>query len=236
MSSASFRDELAEEMALDPAAEVEVEPLSGRDESVESAAEVDQRWQWIHDLETQPLDPVSRPFVCRILREFIEQYFRSEHAADRLAVGAAIRKLVLNLELDGVQQLAKLLDARPRVPELSLEFVKAVVWRLTADPPKSGHHFSQLEFQLQHLANECTTDALLPLANYGPTAMNSLLALGVLQDNPEFVLARLMPLQSRWFQTQFVRRCTRLIDDFSARNLPWAAERLQRLVALLTDH
>lgn len=235
MSSAGFRDELADEVTLEPPAEVTVESLSDQQEAVETAAEVDQRWQWIHDLETQLLDDVSRPFVCRMLWEFIQQYFGIDHAADRLAVGAAIRKLVLNLDLDGVQQFAKLVDVRPRVPELSLEFVKAVVWRFTADPPKPGQHFTRLESHLWHLADECTKDSLLANANCGPTAMNALLALGLLQDAPEFVLSRLVPLQSRWFQTQFIRRCTRLIDDFSARNLPWAAERLQRLVNLITN-
>ena len=164
------------------------------------------------------------PAVQGLLRAFIEQYCDSNDPQDLLAVGSAIRKYVATIDVDDLETIASLLDARHRSPvplEIELEITKMVVRKLTANPPGEVNMYPALIHQLRELASLYLSDRLLAREKYAAIALNTILALLLLRDAAvQSLLNQLSELHATWFKDLVVQRAgrlkTELIERFGA--------------------
>ncbi|HUY32641.1 MAG TPA: hypothetical protein VMV69_07645 [Pirellulales bacterium] len=91
------------------------------------------------EIEVVPLSGPEKSEVLPLLRNFIERRRDSQSHDDLVAVGAAIRKLVANIDAAEIGTVALLLEPghQASVPlEVELELTKSIVRKLAAAPPR----------------------------------------------------------------------------------------------------
>lgn len=171
--------------------------------------------------ETLPIDENLRTDFLAALREFICKHRDSNDPEDLIAVGAAIRKVVLCTPHHEIESLASLLESghRAAVPlDIELEIAKAVVWKLTAQPAQAPNQFPQLADQMWNLAQTYLHDRLLPRDKYAAAALNAGLALLLMQSHVAEVIDLVNDLRLAWFKELFARRAKRIGDELAERS------------------
>lgn len=155
----------------------------------------------------------TEQLLTRLLA-FVSEYRLSQDDDVKTAVGAAIRKLAMNLRDSQVEEYADLLlptETETLPCEIELELAKAIVWRLTSAPASLSHKFPKLETRLAELASDYLRPRLILHKNYSSIALQA--ALGVLLLNGQHansVLKGVKDLGVGWFTDLFRRRLERL--------------------------
>jgi hypothetical protein len=170
-----------------------------------------------------------------LLRSFINQYRDSNERHDLVAVGSAIRKLVVMPGAD-LSELAALLEAGHRgsiALDVELEIAKTIVRKLAAHPPGTPGTQPELEERLMDLARLYLHDRLLPRDKYAAAALNVVLAI-VLLGGPQVpeVTERLLRVRLSWFCELVARRAARLRDELPSRFPP---EDMREIVGRLSQ-
>jgi hypothetical protein len=173
------------------------------------------------DAELVAFSADALPEVQNSLRAFIEQYCDSNDPQDLIAVGSAIRKYVATTNVDDLETIASLLDARHRSPvplDIELEITKMVVRKLTANPPGEGNTHPALGRQLRQLASLYVSDRLLAREKYAAIALNAILALLLMRDAAvQSLLNQLSELHATWFKDLVIQRAGRLKGELTER-------------------
>jgi len=175
----------------------------------------------IIDAELVIFSAEALPDVQNSLLAFIERYRDSNDPQDLVAVGSAIRKFVATTNVDDLEIIASLLDARHRSPvplEIELEITKMVVRKLTANPPGEVNMHPVLSRQLRQLASLYLNDRLLAREKYAAIALNTILALLLLRDaSAQLLLNQLSELHATWFKDLVIQRAGRLKSELTER-------------------
>jgi hypothetical protein len=133
--------------------------------------------------ETTAFSLSQRPRLVRALFRFISPNRFVEENEVVTAVGAAIRKLAMNMEPSDFEEYAQLFVLTPTDPlpcEIELELVKAISWRLeTLQPPNSGA-YPTLETQLSDVAAAYLAPRLILQKNHASIAINAILGVALL--------------------------------------------------------
>lgn len=173
-----------------------------------------------------------------LLRRYIEEHRDSTDSTDLVAVASAVRKYVGIVSCDEISSVAFILEAGHKAPvpiEVELEVAKMVVRKLTAVRPPEPSSLPELVRQLMELARTYLTPRLLARQYYGAIAVNSVLALTLL-DAPGlselFEIVRRLPVP--WFKQLVIRRADALMQEFAERCPADEADlRRERLGALV---
>jgi len=170
--------------------------------------------------EIAKFDESQTKLLLTRLFAFVNEYRLSQNKAVKTAVGAAIRKLAMNLQDSQIEQYAGLFlptDTDTLPCEIELELAKAILWRLATIPASLSQAFPKLEIHLAELASDYLKPRLLLQKNYASVALQA--ALGVLLlngQNANHVLQSVKDLEIGWFTDLFQRRLgklrTQLVD------------------------
>jgi hypothetical protein len=184
----------------------------------------EEKRRLVLEAEMTDFDPSSAPELSLLLWSFIEENRDSKDPDDLVAVGAAIRKYVADLESDEIGAAAMLLDAghSASVPvAVELEVAKMLVQRLTRLPPEHPDSEPELADLLMELARTYLNARLLPRERYGAVALNSVLALLLLRSRHTAELFEILAgLRVSWFRDLLGRRARRLQADIMQRFPP----------------
>ena len=145
---------------------------------------------------------------------FVNEYRLSQDEDVMTVVGAAVRKLAMNLQDPQIEQYADLFlpTSTDTLPcEIELELAKAIVWRLVAAPASLSRQCPKLVSRLTELASDYLKPRLILQKNYASVAIQA--ALGVLLLNGHHagsILQSVKNLGIGWFTHLFQRRLERL--------------------------
>lgn len=167
----------------------------------------EERRQLIIDAEVLDFAPHQLERLDVALTDFIGGYPYREgnDPADRVAVGAAIRKYFATMGMDEVFPYAsRLLEAEPDRPvplEIELEVTKMVVRKLMANPSREDDAFPDLADRLLELTRTYLNPRLLVRESYGAIALNAILGLILLGGRDMAEVRRLLAeLDLIWFK------------------------------------
>jgi hypothetical protein len=158
--------------------------------------------------------------MLNLLHQFIDQNRFSNEEDVVIAVGAAIRKYAMNLPNDRMEDYAKLFDTsstEAMSEQIELELVKAITWRLTAQPPEFDDPFPSLAVRLRDLADTYIRPRLITQKNFAAIAINALLGLLLLRHpDSHDLIGRLSALDIKWLSELMVRRIKALKNKIEA--------------------
>jgi hypothetical protein len=188
--------------------------------------------------ETTAFDDSLREPLLRELGKFITKN-RFTRDPDRITVvGSAVRKYAMNMDESHFESYVKWL--RPTQTEalpcqVELELVKGVCWRLSYRPLSGSTKFPFLESALADIANAYLQFHLILQENYASIALQTILAIAVLQalsgerDKIGPMLQRATSLGLNWFSEVLDDRLEETWDAISEHD-PRLAERFRELV------
>lgn len=181
------------------------------------APKPEERRQLIIDAEVLDFAPHQLERLGVALTGFIGDYTDRgvNDPADRVAIGAAIRKYVATMGVDEVFSYAsRLLEASPDTPvplEIELEVTKMVVRKLMANPAERDEAFPDLADRLLELTRTYLNPRLLVRESYGAIALNAILGLVLLGSRHIVEVRRLLAeLDVIWFKQTLARRVERV--------------------------
>ena len=151
----------------------------------------------------------------------------------RIAVGAAIRKVLLNVSDEQLGLGAELMKSAGslEVPiEVELEVAKMVVHRFRYAPKTTTSGLSELASLLLGKARVYSKTNLVNRDCYNATALNSVLAIVLMRhEEAETLINHIGSISPQWFVDLVKNRLRRMATEIENENLPEAAE----LVALM---
>ena len=159
-----------------------------------------------------------------LLREFIVRFRHSDDSDDMTAVGAALRKYMMNVTQADLSRLADLFEPSPIaiIPsEIELELTKTLVWRLTAEPFDADDALPEVAEHLVDLVATYLKPRLVLQKNYSAVAMNAELGLLLLRScRTKETLGQIQSLQVSWFTELIVRRAKWLREAIEGKYPP----------------
>jgi hypothetical protein len=160
--------------------------------------------------ETTAFGATQKPRLVRALFHFITPNRFVEDHEIVTGVGAAIRKLAMNMEPRDFEEYAQLFVLTPTDPlpcEIELELVKAIGWRLeTLQPPRNGE-YPTLEAQLSEVASAYLVPRLILQKNHASIAVNAVVAVALLNGTrQDELIARTRNLKLDWLVDIVARR------------------------------
>jgi len=145
---------------------------------------------------------------------FVSEYRLSQEEAAITAVGAAIRRLAMNLQDSQIEQYADLFlptDTDTLPCEIELELAKAILWRLATAPASLSDGYPKLECRLAELTLDYLKPRLILQKNYASVALQAALGVLLLNDqHADSVLKSVKHLGIGWFSRLFQRRLEKL--------------------------
>lgn len=173
----------------------------------------------------------------RLLYLFIKQYRDSEDQQDMVAVGSAIRKYVVTMNLGNLSALATLLDSEHNatVPiEVELEVAKTLVRKLVQSPPEEPNSEPRLADRLYEIVTLYLNPRLLSRDKFAAVALNAILALCLLRSShADEVRQALEKAPESWFSELVLRRASQiremLNETLSVEQAARCAEQLSAL-------
>jgi len=157
--------------------------------------------------------------TTQALLSFIKSHRGSNNVRVLLTVGAAIRKLLLNLDKSDLAIAAELLkaDGNLELPiEVELEVAKMVVHRFRFDPGIDTTKLGELAAALIDNARWYSTPKMVNRDKYDATALNSFLAV-LLMQRPESLklCGDVIGHAPEWFTQMARRRLEGMIGEWS---------------------
>ncbi len=151
------------------------------------------------------------------LVDFIQKHRGTNSQKVLVAVGAAIRKVLLNLPSDEIALASELLKSEGSLTipiEVELEVAKMVVHRFRYSPDIESASLSELASLLAKLATLYSHPNLINRDKYGATALNSFLAVLLMQHpDSNSLCEQIGRTAPAWFLDSVRSRLRRLLAD-----------------------
>jgi len=190
--------------------------------------------------EIAAFDEPQTKALLQLLFEFVDKYRFSQDEDTKTAVGAAIRKLAMNLPDFEIEQYANLFhptETDTLSCEIELELAKAILWRLTAQPASLSDDFPNLENCLAEIASLYLNSRLLLQKNYAAISLQAVLGILLLNSqHADHIIQSVRDMKISWFSDLLVRRLKRLRAQLSKINQTKAiaaATNLERFVSVV---
>lgn len=182
-----------------------------------SVARAADRRRLIIEAEVMRFEGSQRQRIRELLHNYIEENRDSTDREDLIAVAAAIRKVVAQLDPSDMGWLATLLDAGHRAqPSLDteIEVAKMVYRKYAANPPIEANPQPQLAARLAEMVDAYTSLRIFSRDGYSTAVMLATQAVLVMRsDHSEAVIAKINDLPYPWFRRQLRRRMDRTVEE-----------------------
>ena len=173
-------------------------------------------------LETLRLSGTDRDRVLPVLWQYILDRRDSNDADEQVAVGAAIRKYVANMNVSQMDRVAQLFDAGHREtlpPSVELVLAKMVYRKYAANPPASPDPQPTLSEKLRQLATGYLHPSVLPKDKFAAVASLAVAALVAMRSEAaEAILREVKRSPFTWFQRVIARDMDRLAAEWQPRD------------------
>jgi hypothetical protein len=175
-----------------------------------SDASAEDRQTAVLFAETVKFTSQSRPrFVSRLFDFARDQRF-SRNDESITAVGAAVRKIAMNMDRSQFEDYADLFS-RTNTDTLScdieLELAKAIGWRLVASNIATAAECPKLDSALSELASDYLTPRLILQENYASIVMHAIISVALLKGSrQEEFIDRASKLRLQWFTELLAKR------------------------------
>ena len=187
----------------------------------------------IIEIQSTPIPADKLSGAIDLLVEFIKKHRGTNLQEVLVAVGAAIRKVLLNVSDEQLGLGAELMKSAGNleVPiEVELEVAKMVVHRFRYAPNTSTVGLSELASLLLENARVYSKTNLVNRDCYNATALNSVLAIVLMRhEEAAALINHIESISPQWFVDLVKNRLRRMATEIENENLPEAAE----LVALM---
>jgi len=187
----------------------------------------------IIEIQSTPIPADKLSGAIDLLVEFIKKHRGTNSQNVVVAVGAAIRKVLLNVSDEQLGLGAELMKSAGNleVPiEVELEVAKMVVHRFRYAPNTSTVGLSELASLLLENARVYSKTNLVNRDCYNATALNSVLAIVLMRhEEAAPLINHIESISPQWFVDLVKNRLRRMATEIENENLPKAAE----LVALM---
>lgn len=187
----------------------------------------------IIEIQSTPIPADKLSGAIDLLVEFIKKHRGTNSQNVVVAVGAAIRKVLLNVSDEQLGLGAELMKSAGNleVPiEVELEVAKMVVHRFRYAPNTSTVGLSELASLLLENARVYSKTNLVNRDCYNATALNSVLAIVLMRhEEAAALINHIESISPQWFVDLVKNRLRRMATEIENENLPKAAE----LVALM---
>jgi len=187
----------------------------------------------IIEIQSTPIPADKLSGAIDLLVEFIKKHRGTNSQNVVVAVGAAIRKVLLNVSDEQLGLGAELMKSAGNleVPiEVELEVAKMVVHRFRYAPNRSTAGLSELASLLLDNARVYSKTNLVNRDCYNATALNSVLAIVLMRhEEAAALINHIESISPQWFVDLVKNRLRRMATEIENENLPKAAE----LVALM---
>ena len=187
----------------------------------------------IIEIQSTPIPADKLSGAIDLLVEFIKKHRGTNSQNVVVAVGAAIRKVLLNVSDEQLGLGAELMKSAGNleVPiEVELEVAKMVVHRFRYAPNTSTVGLSELASLLLENARVYSKTNLVNRDCYNATALNSVLAIVLMRhEEAAALINHIESISPQWFVDLVKNRLRRMATEIENENLPKVAE----LVALM---
>jgi hypothetical protein len=181
------------------------------------------------EIQVTPIPEVDLEETIHLLVSFIKKHRATNSQRLLITVGAAIRKVLLNLPAVDLGLAVDLMKSEGSLTVpigVELEVAKMVVQRVVEDPSIDALHFPQLADALCRRAKQYSTPNMVNREFYNATALNSVLGCVLLRSPDSQALANEVISDSpSWFSrlcsNRLKRICTELLtkEDSNAQDL-----------------
>jgi len=187
----------------------------------------------IIEIQSTPIPADKLSGAIDLLVEFIKKHRGTNSQEVLVAVGAAIRKVLLNVsdeQLGLGEELMKSAGNLEVPIEVELEVAKMVVHRFRYAPNTSTVGLSELASLLLENARVYSKTNLVNRDCYNATALNSVLAIVLMRhEEAAALINHIESISPQWFVDLVKNRLRRMATEIENENLPKAA----KLVALM---
>ena len=187
----------------------------GLDEASEQAVDA------IIEIQSTAIPDYKLIETIGLLVDFIKKHRCTSSQKVLIAVGAAIRKVLLNLPSSDIGIAADLLKSEGSlaVPiEVELEVTKLVVQRVAENPSINASHFPSLADAMLSNAMLYSTAKMVNREFYNATALNSVLACLLMQHSESHSLCnQLLQDSPSWFSRLCSNRLKRIRSELASR-------------------
>ena len=208
--------------------------LSDLEEGLESPtlAAVDAVLQ----IQCLPIPEVLHRETLFALVEFIKKHRGTNSQKILIAVGAAIRKVLLNLPSSDVEIAVDLIKSEGSLAVpigVELEVAKMVVQRVVEDPSINALQFPELADAMLGNARLYSTAKMVNREFYNATALNSVLACLLMQHaDSQSLCTEVVKCSPSWFSRLCSNRLKRIRTELMAKNDSNTQELVKHLTSL----
>ncbi len=178
------------------------------------SATCDELFEAVLFAEIAEFDESQTEQLLKRLFAFVDDHRLSQDDDTKTVVGAAIRKLAMNLRDEQFEQYANLFlptETDTLSCEIELELAKAIVWRLISSPASLNRALATLEERLAELAMDYLKPRLILQKNYASVALQAAIGVSLLRGkHSQQVVQSIGSLRVGWFSDLFQRRLKRL--------------------------
>lgn len=173
------------------------------------------------EIQVTPIPEVDLEETIHLLVSFIKKHRATNSQKLLITVGAAIRKVLLNLPAVDLGLAVDLMKSEGSLTVpigVELEVAKMVVQRVVEDPSIDALHFPQLADALCRRAKQYSTPNMVNREFYNATALNSVLGCILLRSTESHSLANEVISDSpSWFSRLCSNRFTRIRNELLAK-------------------
>ncbi len=173
------------------------------------------------EIQVTPIPEVDLEETVQLLVSFIKKHRGTNSQKLLITVGAAIRKVLLNLPAVDLGLAVDLIKSEGSLTVpigVELEVAKMVVQRVVEDPSIDALHFPQLADALCRRAKQYSTPNMVNREFYNATALNSVLGCILLRSTESHSLANEVISDSpSWFSRLCSNRFTRIRNELLAK-------------------
>jgi hypothetical protein len=188
------------------------------------------------EIQVIPIPEVDREETIQLLVRFIKKHRGTSSQNLLITVGAAIRKVLLNLPAVDLGLAVDLIKSEGSLTVpigVELEVAKMVVQRVVEDPSIDALHFPQLADALFCRAKQYSTPNMVNREFYNATALNSVLGCILLRSTESHSLANEVISDSpSWFSRLCYNRLTRIRNELFAKKDPRALDLVNHINSL----
>jgi hypothetical protein len=189
-------------------------------------------------IQTQPIPSDSSIETTQLLVSFIEKHRNTNSQKVLIAVGAAIRKVLLNIADEQLGLAAELMKSAGslEVPiEVELEVAKMVVHRFRYAPNTSTEGLSDLADLLLDNAKDYSKAKLVNREYYGATALNSVLSIVLMRHKEASALIEhIEAVSADWFVELVKNRLRRIAKEIEKERLEGSVDVVELMRTLAT--
>lgn len=189
-------------------------------------------------IQTQPIPSDSSIETIQLLVSFIEKHRNTNSRKVLIAVGAAIRKVLLNIADEQLGLAAELMKSAGslEVPiEVELEVAKMVVHRFRYAPNTSTEGLSELADLLLDNAKVYSKAKLVNREYYGATALNSVLSIVLMRHKEASALIEhVEAVSAGWFVELVKNRLRRIAKEIEQERLEGSVDVVELIRTLAT--